>query len=160
MTLVKTQAIQQRCIASEVSSSYSTGRSLVYEHRTLMKTTVWDKGTVLVNDNINLPRKSTKAIVCLLSKTTSPTDSEEYLFPNIESVKITIEGVPNAVYSQGIPKNRFYSEAKMVFNSAEDYDMFIIIREFYNSKFALVIEMRAIEDNSRRGAGSYTKSPS
>ena len=94
-----------------------------------------------------------RAIVCLFSKTTSPTDSEEYLFPNIESVKVTIEGAPNAVYSQGIPKNRFYSEAKRVFNSVEDYDRFITIREFYNSKFALVIDLRAIEDNTRHGAG-------
>ena len=44
-----------------------------------MKTTVWDKVTVLVNENINLPRKSMKAIVCLLSKTSSPNDPEEYL---------------------------------------------------------------------------------
>ena len=109
-----------------------------------MKTTVWDKSTVLVNENVNLPRKSLKAIVCLFSKTTSPTESEEYLFPNIESVKVTINRVPNAVYSQGIPKNRFCSE---------DYDRFITIREFYN-KFTLVIDLRAIEDNSRHGAGN------
>ena len=64
------------------SSSYSTGRSLGYEHRTLMKTMVLDKVTALVNENINLPRKSMKAIVCLFSKTTSPTDSEEYLYTN------------------------------------------------------------------------------
>ena len=136
------ETIENEGVASEASSLYSTGRSLACEHRTLTKTTVWDKDTVLVNENI-----------CLFSKTTSPTDSEEYLFPNIESVKVTIEGAPNAVYSQGIPKNRFYSEAKKVFNSVEDYDRFITIREFYNSKFALVIDLRAIEDNSRHGAG-------
>ena len=120
------ETIENESVASVVSSSYSTSRSLI---------------------------KSMRAIVCLFSKTTSPTDSEEYLFPNIESVKVTIEGAPNAVYSQGIPKNRFYSEAKRVFNSVEDYDRFITIREFYNSKFALVIDLRAIEDNSRHGAG-------
>ena len=36
----------------------------------------------------------------------------------------------NAVCSQGIPKNRFYSEAKRVFNSVGDYDRFITIRQF------------------------------
>ena len=77
-----------------------------------------------------------RAIVCLFSETTSPTDSEEYLFKNIEIVKGTIEGVPNAVYSQGIPKNRSNSEAKSVFNSVEDYNRLIIIREIYDSKFA------------------------
>ena len=66
------ETIENESVASVVSSSYSTSRSLI---------------------------KSMRAIVCLFSKTTSPTDSEEYLFPNIESVKVTIEGVPNAVYS-------------------------------------------------------------
>ena len=94
-----------------------------------------------------------KAIVCLFSKTTSPTDSEKYLYPNIENVKVTIEGVPNAVYSQGLPKNRFYSEEKRVFNNVEDFDRFITIRQFYNDKYELAIDLRAIEDNSRHGAG-------
>lgn len=60
---------------------------------------------------------------------------------------------PNADYSQGLPKNRFYSEAKRVFNIVEECDRFITIRQFYNDKYALVIDLRAIEDNSRHGAG-------
>ena len=68
-------------------------------------------------------------------------------------MKVAIEGVPNAVYSQGIPKNRFYSEAKRVFNNVADYDRFITIRQFYSDTFALVIDLRAIEDNSHHGAG-------
>ena len=75
------ETIENKGVASEVSSSYTTVRFLAYKHCTLMKRTVWDKATVLVNDNINLPPKSMKAIVCLFSKTSSPTDSEEYLFP-------------------------------------------------------------------------------
>ena len=35
-----------------------------------------------------------------------------YIYPNITEVKLTIEGVPNSVYSQGIPSNRFYDEAR------------------------------------------------
>ena len=67
---------------------------------------------------------------------------------------MTIEGVPNSVYSQGIPKSRFYSEAKRVFNKREGlYDRFITIREFYSSKFALFVDLRDIEDNSRHGGG-------
>ena len=69
-------------ITTEVTSSYSTGRSLAFEHCTPMKTTVWDKASVLINKNVNLPRKSMKGIVCQFSKTTSPTDSEKYLYPN------------------------------------------------------------------------------
>ena len=43
--------------------------------------------------------------------------------------------------------------AKRVFNSVEDCNRFITIREFYNTKFALVIDLRSIEDYTRHFAG-------
>ena len=45
------------------------------------------------------------------------TNSEEYayVYPNIDKVKVTIEGVPNSVYSQGIPKTRLFEESKIIF---------------------------------------------
>ena len=55
-----------------------------------------------------------KSVVLLFTNKVR-TDSEEYVYPNIDSVKVTIEGVPNSVYSQGIPKSRFFSEAMRVF---------------------------------------------
>jgi hypothetical protein len=67
-----------------------------------------------VNETINVPRKSIKAIVMLFTNKTK-TSSEEYVYPNIDKVKITIKGVPNSVYSQGIPKTRLFEEAKRVF---------------------------------------------
>ena len=51
-----------------------------------------------------------KAIVLIFTKETGRAGSEEYLYHNIEKVKVTIEGNPNIVYSQGINKKRFYSE--------------------------------------------------
>ena len=40
-----------------------------------------------------------------------------------------------------------------MFNNVEDFDRFITIRQFYNDKYELAIDLRAIEDNSRHGAG-------
>ena len=53
-----------------------------------MKTTVWDKLNVLVNSHLltPLPRVSMWVIVCLFTKTTAANNTEEYLYPNIESV--------------------------------------------------------------------------
>ena len=44
------------------------------------------------------------------------------------------------VYSQGIARNRFYSEAKRVFNKVDHYDRYISIQSFYKYLFALVID--------------------
>ena len=95
-------------------SGYEAGQSLSYEHATLMKTTEWNKSSTLINETINLPRKSMKAVV-LLFRNKTVTDSEEYVYPNIESIKVTIEGIPNSVYSQGTPKSRVFEEAGTVF---------------------------------------------
>ena len=61
------------------------------------------------------------------------------------------------VYSQGIVKNRFYSEVKRVFNQIEDYDRFISIQSFYKEKIARVIDLRSIEDNMRHATGRVAK---
>jgi hypothetical protein len=59
-----------------------------------------------------------KAIVMLFTNKTK-TDSEEFVYPNIEKVRVTVEGVPNEVYSQGIPKTRLYEEARRLFGTSE-----------------------------------------
>ena len=91
-----------------------------------------------------------KAVV-LLFTTTSRKDSEEFLYPNITEVKLTIEGVPNQVYSQGIPKSQFYDEAKRLLGSKDETDEFITPQRFYKDKFALVIDLRFHEEVDETG---------
>ena len=57
-------------------------------------------------------------------------------------MKLTIEGVPNSVYSQGIPSNRFYDEARRFFSRKEGKDQFMTMEKFYKDKFALVIDTK------------------
>ena len=45
--------------------------------------------------------------------------SKVYLYPNIESIKVTIEKVSNAVYGQGITKSRFYLVAMREFSEVD-----------------------------------------
>ena len=140
--------IENMDLANEITEKYSTGRSLSYEHITLMKTVVWAATSSLLNENINIPRKSMKAIVLLFIKQ-SRVDSEEYIYPNITEVKLTIEGVPNSVYSQGIPSNRFYDEARRLFGEKEGKDQFMTVEKFYKDKLAMVIHLRSHEDGKK-----------
>ena len=116
---LKYEMVENQDLGSDVMSGYETGRSLSYEHVTLMKTTEWDKDSTTVNETINLPRKSMKEIV-LYFRNKTITDSEQFVYPNIKSVKVTIEGTPNSVYSQGIPKSRFFEETNRVFKYNEE----------------------------------------
>ena len=60
------ETIESQSMANDVSSLFASGRSLSYEHITLMKTTIWEY--MHVWENINIPRKSMKAIVMLFTK--------------------------------------------------------------------------------------------
>ena len=138
------ESVVNHDLAMEVLRGYEAGQSLAYEHVTLMKTTEWNKDSTTVNETINLPRKSMTAIV-LLFRNKNVTDSKQFVYQNIESVKITIEGIPNSVYSQGIPKSRFFEEANRLFKYNEEKNMTLC--DFFKDKFALVIDLMSINDN-------------
>ena len=137
------ETIENQSVADEISSMYSTGRSLSYQHVTLMKTGNWGKDLTIVNENINLPRKSMAAIILLFTKQTRA-NSEEYVYPNIDEVKITVEGVPNSIFSQDLPKSRFFEEARRIFCPTDE---FMSIQKFFKDGFTLVVDLRSNEDD-------------
>ncbi|CAB4010503.1 Hypothetical predicted protein [Paramuricea clavata] len=147
------ETIDNDNLASEVSRLYSTGRSLSYKHVTLMRTSNWDKDSTIINENINMPRKSMSAIFLLFTSKVR-TDSEEYIYANIDKVNMTIEGVPNAVFSQGLPKNRFFEEAKRFFCPMCEKSMadeFMSITKFFSNGFVLVVDLRSTQDDTTGG---------
>ncbi len=90
------ETIDSQELAHENGSKYDLGRSLVHEHITHVKALSWSKDSTIENKTINFPRQSLKAVVMLFRNKTV-TDSEEFVFPNIETVKITIEGTPSQI---------------------------------------------------------------
>ena len=111
--------------------------------------TTWSKNQTSVVEKINVPRKSMRAIV-ILFKYEDTEDSEEYIYPNITHVRVTIDGKPNAVYSEGISTDDLFREAERVFH-VEDTNM--TEEKFYDNKFALVIDLRCTDDNNVMNAG-------
>ena len=146
------ETIENQELANEATEIYETGKSLDFDHVTLMKTTEWDKDSTLINETINLPRRSMKAVV-LLFRSKTPSESEEYLYPNIQEVKVTIEGVPNSVYSQGIPKSRLHEEAGRLFGRYHNCEKSVPIRDFYKDQFACVVDLRTYENSNVFGVG-------
>jgi hypothetical protein len=147
------ESIDNAHLARKSEGLYGAGQELSFEHITLMKKSEWAKDTTIINETINLPRKSMKAIVMLFTKKTKK-DSEEYVYPNIERVKVSIEGVPNSVYSQGIPKTRLFEEADRLFCRCRS-DRNMTLDKFYRSnKFALAIDLRAASDSAVYGNGA------
>lgn len=150
------EIIESMELAERVRGEYNIGRALGYDYITLLETKVWNKDSTRQNITINIPRKSLKALVMLFTKNDSK-DSEEFVFPNLKKVNVSIEGNPNAVYSKGLEERDMYSEAVRFFGSStcEKYlgTKCVSERKFYEDKFACVIDFRTIDDDKVSGSG-------
>ena len=134
------ETIDNGNLAKEITGKYMVGRTLLFEHVTLLKTLKWNKDATIVNETINIPRNKMRGILILFCEK-GETDLEKFANPNITNVKITIEGVPNMIYSQGLPDKRIFEEAQRLFeHNMEDPEM--KITDFYKDKYALWIDLR------------------
>ena len=81
------EIIESEDLAERVRGEYNVRRSLGYDYSTLLKTLPWDKDNTREVIDINIPRKSIKAVVLLFTKKDAG-DSEEFVFPNLTKVNV------------------------------------------------------------------------
>ena len=85
--------------------------------------------------------------IVLLFKSKTLLDSEEFVYPNVNKVKLTIEGIPNEVHSQGIHITRCWGEANRFFSSKQELDEKMTAQTFYKDRYFLVIDLHSHQDN-------------
>ena len=147
------ETIEGEELTQSVKDGYEVGRQLWYDYTTLLKTLEWSKSSTREVIDINIPRKSMKSIVLLCTKK-SPTDSEEFVNAEVEKVKVTIEGNPNSVYSQGLVRSEVYDEARRFFGTTNDLCNDNLSKlEFLKDKYALVIDLRTVDDENTVHSG-------
>ena len=68
----------------------------------------------LWNINLNVPARSMKGILMLFEAPTDAfdRDTEDFYNPKITKVEVTIEGIPNQLYSQGMRAYQQWDEAR------------------------------------------------
>ena len=150
------EIIESKQLAEEVKSKFDLGRSLGYDYTTLLKILPWSKDSTREVIDINIPRRSMKAVVLLCTKKDAG-DSEEFVFPNLTHVDVSEEGNPNDIYSKGLAKRDMYREAVRFFsnNECEKYlgTNCVSRRKYYTNKFACVIDFRTVDDDTVSGSG-------
>ena len=144
-------------LTREISGYYNAGKSFLYEHVQHFRTIPFKESDTIINENINVPRRSMKGLVILFKKepvAADKRDSEIYLNPSIQSVGITIEGIANKVYAQKMDPRHFWKEARRYF--AQDKDCCQIDMsemDFLSNKYCLFIDLRSFEHNMYHGNG-------
>lgn len=156
------ESIRDDKLAQDAIATYQNGKAFVYEHMTLHKTFSIAKNTdSIINQSVNLPRRSMNGLLLLFVEpyTAGARDSEKFVNPDITSVRVTVDGMPNKVYSQGLKPYDFWKEAQRRFGAAktlhrEARDTIMSPSSFYgDNKFALWIDLRTCDDQEIHGGG-------
>ena len=132
----------------------------ILRHRKITKR----KSDTLWNINLNIPARSMKGIL-MLFEDPDRTNTETYYNPNITKVEMTIEGVPNQLYSQGMKSYQQWDEINKFFalNSKQNKEINMITKElcftetslekYLTTNYALWLDLRSTDDNSLHGSG-------
>ena len=99
---------------------------------------------------------SMKVVILLFTKKDAG-DSEEFVFPNLTRIEVSVEGNPNDIYSKSLAKRDMYREAVRFFsnNECEKYlgTNCVSRRKYYTNKFACIIDFRTVDDDTVSGSG-------
>ena len=154
-------------LARMIRNQYAGRLVILYErilrHRTITK----NKEDTLWNINLNVPARSMKGILMLFQSPHADyaRDTEKFHNPDIQKVEITIEGVPNQLYSQGMAPYQQWDEIRKLFaggrlhhpdvaKTAKALNLADVSPgEYFTSKYALWLDMRSTYDDGIHGNG-------
>ena len=152
-------SISSDYLAQQASSAYASGKGFYYENVLLHKTFDISK-TVdsVINEHVNVPRRSMTGILCLFNDTITPgtRNSEKFINPDIQSVSININGMPNKLYSKEMIVTDFYDSIMKRYgkeNEGDDYNSIVPANFYINGAYGLWIDLRTFPDEVIHGGG-------
>ena len=129
----------------------------------LEKTVTFDRGTAAdLNLLVNPQRRSLKGILLLfiVPYTAGARDSENYFNPDITNVEVTINGLPNRVYNNGIKGHDVWREASRLFSTkskkqgAGIYSPNMTLAKYLTgNKFGFFLDLRSMAGTNMHGSG-------
>ena len=123
-----------------------------------------NKSDIPWNINLNVPARSIKGIQ-MLFEDPDRTSTEDYYNPKITKVEVTIEDVPNQLYSKGMQAHQQWDEIIKYFALTSKRDKETVkvakvlnftdttIQKYFTTRFALWLDLRSTDDNTLHGSG-------
>ena len=155
------------------------GRLAILYYRVLRhRKMTMDKSNTLWNINLNVPVRSMKGILMLYENVAAQQpfarNTEAFNNPKITNVEVTIEGIPNQLYSKGMRTYQMWDEAKRYFAASPcskcHPDLGTVAKvlaladvnlgEFLTSKYSLWLDLRTSDDDSLHGSGRHIENAS
>ena len=154
-------------LARLIRNQYAGRLAILYDrvlrHRIITK----NKSDTLWNINLNVPARSMKGILMLFQapQPDYSRDSEAFHNPEIQKVEVTIEGIPNQLFSQGMAPHQQWDEARKLFAGGRQQapEVSKVAKalnfsdvspgQYLTSKYALWLDMRSTDDDQLHGNG-------
>jgi len=154
-------------LAGSIRNQYAARMSILYDRVLRHRKIVMDKADTLWNINLNVPARAMKGVLMLFEE---PADAferqtEAFYNPQITKVDVTIEGVPNQLYAQGMRPYQLWDEArKLMAGGTKRHPMMALAAKelhhhacdlgmFLSEEFALWLDLRPTDDDSLHGNG-------
>ena len=101
-------------LARQIRDQYSGRMAILYDRVLRYRKITKNKSDSLWNINLNVPAKSMKGIL-MLYEDPNRTGTEMYYNPKIKKIEMTIEGMPNQLFSQGMRPYQQWDEINRYF---------------------------------------------
>ena len=151
------EVIRSKTLADEALSTYSSGKEFAYDLVMRERVVPITRGSdTRLNLRMNPQRRSLKGILLLFINpyAAGARDSESYFNPDITKVKVTVNGVPNRVYNEGISGRDMWSELNRYFNPhSGGWPNMTLAKYLTANKFGLWIDLRSMADTTMHGNG-------
>ena len=151
------EVILSETLAKEAISTYSSGKEFAYDFVMRERVVPITRGSdTRLNLWVNPQRRSLKGILLLFINPYNPgaRDSENYFNPDITKVKVTVNGVPNRVYNEGISGKDMWNEITRHFKPhSSGWPNMTLTKYLTANKFGLWIDLRSMTDTTMHGNG-------
>jgi len=129
-----------------------------------------NKSDVTWNINLNTPARSHQGVLLLFEDPASGAmgpafgrDSDFYYNPFITKVQVTVEGIPNQLYAQGMLPYQHWDETVKEF-ACEDHKSTELpstdIATYFRSRYALWLDFRSSGNQRLQGSGRRVENAS
>ena len=159
------ERIRSKQLADHATTVYTNGKGFAYDEVVLEKTITFDRGTDAdLNLLVNPQRQSLKGILCIfiLPYTAGTRDTENFFNPDITNAEITINGIPNRVYNNGIQPYDMWREISRLFcekykkrsSCGNNFSPYMSKDMYYAKKmFGFFLDLRSMASTNMHGSG-------
>ena len=154
--------IRSENLANEALRACTQGKEFLYDHVSRFIVHPIDKTRPSINIKVNTQRRSMKGILLLFVEpyNAEARDSEKFIFPDLNKVRVAIKGSPNMLYNNGIESGDAWRQVSRFFMKEKHKPQHMTLQKFYTKdKFGLLIDLRSMPSQEMLAAVPASSTP-